>query len=44
MLKLKCPKHPRYSGAESPRCSCAPCQIIQRLRLEAETNRLEVVK
>lgn len=43
MLVLKCPKHPRYTGQQSPRCACYPCQTLHELRLRAALNHVTVV-
>lgn len=42
-LKLKCPRHSRYSGTDSPRASCEACMFIYQTRLKAEMNRVQVV-
>jgi hypothetical protein len=44
MLKLKCRKHPRYTGLQSPRASCPPCYELHVIRNQAFANRLEVVE
>jgi len=44
MLKIKCPRHPRYNGKLSPRASCPFCLAIHTLRLRAITDRLIVVE
>ena len=43
MLKLKCKKHPKYSGQMAPRASCEPCQYIFNARALAYTNHVVVV-
>ena len=43
MLKIRCPKHPRYNGLISPRASCEPCMKLYRIRLECLVNRIEIV-
>lgn len=43
MLKLKCQKHPRYTGMISPRASCQPCITIHHIRLMAEGGRVTIV-
>jgi hypothetical protein len=32
MLKIKCPKHPKYNGSRSPHASCEACQAIWKAR------------
>lgn len=34
MLKIRCHKHPRYSGTASPRAACEACVQIYRFRAE----------
>jgi hypothetical protein len=43
MLKLKCKKHPKYSGQVAPRASCSPCQYIFNARVLAYQNHVIVV-
>lgn len=35
MLRLKCPKHPKYDGLQSPRASCQICISLWNLRFKA---------
>ena len=44
MLTLKCKKHPRYTGKESPRAGCNQCYWLYIVRVQAEINRVEVKK
>jgi hypothetical protein len=44
MLKLKCAKHPRYAGKESPRAACHPCQVLYDVRIRAFEAHLKVVE
>jgi len=41
MLTLKCPRHPRYNGKESPRASCQQCLFIYHARRDAAINRVQ---
>ena len=43
MLVLKCPRHPRYTGEQSPRASCLICIGLWKVRLQAEYNHVTVV-
>jgi hypothetical protein len=43
MLKLKCNRHPKYSGNKSPRASCEACVALYRIRLDAIRDRVQVV-
>jgi len=44
MLKIYCPKHPRYAGLTSPRAACQGCQDLWGLRMTALGWRLGVGK
>lgn len=44
MLKLKCPKHPRFAGKTSPRASCPVCIELYQLRLRAIREHVVVVE
>lgn len=43
MLKLRCKRHPRYTGERIPRASCDECMDLYTLRLKAISSRLEIV-
>jgi hypothetical protein len=43
-LKIRCPRHPRYSGRRSPRASCQGCIELYNIRLKAQMLRLEIVE
>lgn len=42
MLRVKCLRHVRYSGATSPRAACEQCIAIRDLRFRALAARLNV--
>lgn len=42
MLKIFCPKHPRYTGQTSPRCSCEQCQALAVIRTTAALEHLGI--
>lgn len=41
MLTLRCRKHPRYNGKESPRASCLQCLFIYHARRDAQLNHVQ---
>lgn len=43
MLKLRCKRHPRYTGERSPRASCDPCKFLYEVRLRSIVERIEIV-
>lgn len=42
MLKLSCPKHPKYQAVLSPRASCEPCKTLWDIKQIAEMNHVKV--
>jgi len=44
MLKIRCKKHPRFSGVQSPKASCEACIYLWEVRNKAFERRLEVVE
>ena len=42
MLRIKCEKHPRFTGTSSPRASCEQCIALRELRFSALGARLHV--
>ena len=44
MLKLRCKRHPRYSGVQSPRAGCEGCVYLWEVRNKAFERRLEIVE
>ena len=42
MLKIFCPKHPRYTGQISPRANCDFCMEVFIIRGKAEFQRLGI--
>jgi hypothetical protein len=42
-VTIRCDKHIRYNGAESPKGGCETCMELYLLRLRAEAARLRVV-
>ena len=44
VLKLRCKRHPRYSGVQSPKASCEGCIYLWEVRQKAFERRLEVVE
>jgi hypothetical protein len=43
MLKLKCPRHPRFNGI-NPKASCQACITLSTIRNMAYVNRVTVVE
>jgi hypothetical protein len=46
MLTLKCKKHPKYLGVQTPRITCSACAYLYHVRKYIESGkawRLEVI-
>jgi hypothetical protein len=43
MIKLQCPKHPRYKGILAPRAACDACIYLWELVMKIRAERLAVV-
>lgn len=41
MLTLRCRKHPRYTGKESPKASCPQCMFLWQVRQDAAINHVQ---
>jgi hypothetical protein len=42
MLKLTCPKHPKYKAVFSPKASCESCMAMYDIKQIAEMNHVKV--
>lgn len=44
MLHIRCAKHPRYNGRQSPRAGCWTCIALWEIRLKALKGHVEIVE
>lgn len=42
MLKIRCPKHPKYAAKKEPKANCYECVSLWDIKLKAQVNHLQV--